>query len=63
MNALINALKMLLEVMVLMVFGLCVASLLGLQLYMGVLRNKCVLNWPSNISNEDYFNHTNNPGE
>ncbi|XP_063710219.1 sodium channel protein 1 brain-like isoform X3 [Symsagittifera roscoffensis] len=60
-NALINALKMLLEVMVLMVFGLCVASLLGLQLYMGVLRNKCVLNWPSNISNEDYFNHTNNP--
>ncbi|XP_075240737.1 sodium channel protein 1 brain-like isoform X3 [Convolutriloba macropyga] len=60
-NALLNALKMLAEVMVLMVFCLCVASLLGLQLYMGILRHKCVQNGPTNMTHEQYTNHTNDP--
>ncbi|XP_063716752.1 sodium channel protein 1 brain-like isoform X2 [Symsagittifera roscoffensis] len=53
-NALLKSLRMLMEVMVLTLFCLCVAALLGLQLYMGVLRNKCVLNAPKPLNHSEY---------
>lgn len=43
-NALLNSMKMLAEVMLLTLFCIAVFALLALQLYMGALRNKCVLN-------------------
>ena len=50
------------EVMVLTLFCLCVAALLGLQLYMGVLRNKCVLNGPSDMNDTEYDTWVNDEG-
>uniref|UniRef100_A0A8D0G1S3 Sodium channel protein n=1 Tax=Sphenodon punctatus TaxID=8508 RepID=A0A8D0G1S3_SPHPU len=44
-GALIQSVKKLLDVMILTVFCLSVFALIGLQLFMGNLRNKCVL-WP-----------------
>lgn len=41
-NALLNSLKMLAEVIVLTLFCIAVFALLALQLYMGALRYKCV---------------------
>lgn len=45
-NAFIKSMKMLAEVMLLMLFCIAIFALLALQLYMGVLRQKCVLNIP-----------------
>ncbi|KAM4691946.1 LOW QUALITY PROTEIN: sodium channel protein type 4 subunit alpha-like [Rhinophrynus dorsalis] len=50
-EALIQSVKKLLDVMILTVFCLAVFALIGLQLFMGNLRNKCV-RWPPP---EDYF--------
>eukprot|EP00095_Tigriopus_kingsejongensis_P011168 maker-scaffold259_size234575-snap-gene-1.15 protein:Tk11168 transcript:maker-scaffold259_size234575-snap-gene-1.15-mRNA-1 annotation:"unnamed protein product" len=44
-NALLNAVKQLAEVMTLTIFCLMVFALFALQVYMGQLRNKCVLDW------------------
>ncbi|KAA0199085.1 hypothetical protein HAZT_HAZT003394 [Hyalella azteca] len=41
-NALLNSIKQLVEVMTLTVFCLMVFALFALQVYMGVLKNKCV---------------------
>ena len=43
-NTLISSLKLLSDVLVLFVFFLGVMALIGLQLFSGELRNKCVLN-------------------
>uniref|UniRef100_A0A8C6SRG5 Sodium channel protein n=1 Tax=Neogobius melanostomus TaxID=47308 RepID=A0A8C6SRG5_9GOBI len=54
--ALIQSVKKMVDVMILTVFALAVFALVGLQLFMGNLRQKCV-RWP--ISNEtayDFFN-------
>lgn len=48
-GALIQSVKKLSDVMILTVFCLSVFALIGLQLFMGNLRQKCVI-WP--ISNE-----------
>uniref|UniRef100_A0A8C8VN74 Sodium channel protein n=1 Tax=Pelusios castaneus TaxID=367368 RepID=A0A8C8VN74_9SAUR len=54
-GALIQSVKKLSDVMILTVFCLSVFALIGLQLFMGNLRNKC-LRWPSkNASSEDPF--------
>ena len=45
-NALLNSLKMLAEVILLTLFCIAVFALLALQLYMGALRNKCVQKIP-----------------
>ncbi|XP_065790447.1 sodium channel protein type 8 subunit alpha isoform X11 [Muntiacus reevesi] len=52
-GALIQSVKKLSDVMILTVFCLSVFALIGLQLFMGNLRNKCVV-WPINF-NESYL--------
>uniref|UniRef100_A0A3Q4HDQ2 Sodium channel protein n=1 Tax=Neolamprologus brichardi TaxID=32507 RepID=A0A3Q4HDQ2_NEOBR len=48
-GALIQSVKKLSDVMILTVFCLSVFALIGLQLFMGNLRNKCVI-WPINMT-------------
>ncbi|XP_077966258.1 sodium channel protein type 3 subunit alpha-like isoform X1 [Styela clava] len=45
-SALIESVKALKDVMILTFFCLSVFALIGLQLFMGSLRNKCVRSWP-----------------
>ena len=49
-NTLLRSLKLLSDVLVLFLFFLGVMALIGLQLFSGELRNKCVLNVPDNTS-------------
>ena len=51
MGALVQSVKKLSDVMILTVFCLGVFALIGLQLFMGNLRNKCV-NWPINMTEQ-----------
>ncbi|KAF5282508.1 hypothetical protein FQA39_LY04915 [Lamprigera yunnana] len=61
-NALLHSFKQLAEVMTLTIFCLMVFALFALQVYMGELRNKCVLKMDDhNASYETWFNWTNNP--
>uniref|UniRef100_A0A671WJ87 Sodium channel protein n=1 Tax=Sparus aurata TaxID=8175 RepID=A0A671WJ87_SPAAU len=69
-GALIQSVKKLADVMILTVFCLSVFALIGLQLFMGNLRQKCVLIPPMLLSNNtsdagssdfDYNEHINNP--
>ncbi|XP_063789674.1 sodium channel protein type 2 subunit alpha-like isoform X1 [Pseudophryne corroboree] len=56
-GALIQAVKKLSDVMILTVFCLSVFALIGLQLFMGHLRNKCIVlpqDLPLNMSLEEY---------
>uniref|UniRef100_A0A3P9GYS8 Sodium channel protein n=1 Tax=Oryzias latipes TaxID=8090 RepID=A0A3P9GYS8_ORYLA len=55
--ALIQSVKKMVDVMVLTVFALAVFALVGLQLFMGNLRQKCV-RWPilTNETTSDFFN-------
>lgn len=48
-GALIQSVKKLSDVMILTVFCLSVFALIGLQLFMGNLRHKCVI-WPINTT-------------
>ncbi|XP_017271360.1 sodium channel, voltage gated, type VIII, alpha subunit b isoform X1 [Kryptolebias marmoratus] len=50
-GALIQSVKKLSDVMILTVFCLSVFALIGLQLFMGNLRQKCVI-WPINMTNQ-----------
>ncbi|XP_062256058.1 sodium channel, voltage gated, type VIII, alpha subunit b isoform X2 [Platichthys flesus] len=50
-GALVQSVKKLSDVMILTVFCLGVFALIGLQLFMGNLRNKCV-NWPINMTEQ-----------
>ncbi|XP_029990091.1 sodium channel, voltage gated, type VIII, alpha subunit b isoform X5 [Sphaeramia orbicularis] len=54
-GALIQSVKKLSDVMILTVFCLSVFALIGLQLFMGNLRNKCVI-WPINMT-EQYLSN------
>ena len=49
-NTLLRSLKLLSDVLVLFLFFLLVKALIGLQLFVGELRSKCVLNVPSNLT-------------
>ena len=49
-NALLKSMRLLSDVLVLTAFFICVFALLGLQLFSGYLRNKCILTPPSNLS-------------
>jgi len=49
-NTLLRSLKLLSDVLVLFLFFLAVMALIGLQLFSGELRNKCVLNVSDNSS-------------
>ena len=46
-NTLLRSLKLLSDVLVLFLFFLVVMALIGLQLFVGELRNKCVLRMPA----------------
>ena len=54
-NALFLSMKPLSEVLFIMIFLLVVIALIGLQSYMGVLRQKCVEIPPNNISDEEWY--------
>ncbi|XP_077184783.1 sodium channel protein type 8 subunit alpha isoform X1 [Paroedura picta] len=54
-GALIQSVKKLSDVMILTVFCLSVFALIGLQLFMGNLRNKCVI-WPIDV-NDTYLDN------
>ncbi|KAM9757802.1 sodium channel, voltage gated, type VIII, alpha subunit b isoform 5-T5 [Menidia menidia] len=56
-GALIQSVKKLSDVMILTVFCLSVFALIGLQLFMGNLRNKCVI-WPINMTAQYLENGT-----
>lgn len=45
MGALLEAVRRLRDVMILTCFVLAIFALIGLQLYMGTLRQKCILNY------------------
>ena len=52
LHALWHALTQLLEVMLLQAIGLCIFSLIALELYMGKLRQVCVLIKGGEVSNK-----------
>ena len=59
-NTLMKSIKMLSDVMILTVFFIGVFALIGLQLFKGTLRNKCVREFDaSNISNISWNDHVN----
>jgi hypothetical protein len=61
-DALIQSVMRLRDVMVLTGFVLSVFALIGLQLYMGILRRKCVIDSPDhNMTDWDFYNYTQNP--
>lgn len=49
-NTLLRSLKLLSDVLVLFLFFLAVMALIGLQLFTGELRNKCIFNLQDNSS-------------
>jgi hypothetical protein len=51
-NALLKSMKMLSDVLILTTFFLCIFALVGMQLFVGVLRNKCVLSMPQNTTTD-----------
>uniref|UniRef100_A0A146LU77 Sodium channel protein n=2 Tax=Lygus hesperus TaxID=30085 RepID=A0A146LU77_LYGHE len=64
-GAVIESVKNLRDVIILTMFSLSVFALMGLQIYMGVLTQKCVRNFPEdgsagNISDENWFKHCSN---
>jgi len=54
-GAVIDSVKNLKDVVVLTLFSLSVFSLLGLQIYMGQLTQKCILNGPTNMTDSEWF--------
>ena len=51
-NTLLRSLKLLSDVLVLFLFFLAVMALIGLQLFVGELRNKCVRDIPANFTEQ-----------
>ena len=49
-GAVIESVKNLRDVIILTVFSLSVFALLGLQIYMGVLTQKCIKNFPGDLA-------------
>ncbi|XP_031570121.1 sodium channel protein 60E-like [Actinia tenebrosa] len=58
-NSLLRSLKLLTDVLVLFMFSLCVLALIGLQLFSGELRNKCV-QLPLPNTSIEYVRYINN---
>ncbi|XP_025407764.1 sodium channel protein para-like isoform X2 [Sipha flava] len=64
-GAVIESVKNLRDVIILTIFSLSVFALLGLQIYMGVLTQKCIKEFPldgsaGNLTNENWFAFTSN---
>ena len=58
MGAVIESVKNLKDVIILTVFSLSVFALLGLQIYMGVLTQKCIRNFPAERAEEILFGNS-----
>ena len=67
MGALLEAVRRLRDVMILTVFVLSIFALIGMQLYSGALRSKCVPNYlielGPNVTHEQYWNYVNDSCE
>ena len=62
-NTLMKSIKMLSDVMILTVFFIGVFALIGLQLFKGTLRNKCVKLMDShNATDTEWSHHVHNTG-
>jgi len=59
-GAVIDSVKNLKDVVVLTLFSLSVFALLGLQIYMGILTQKCILNGPSNMTDSEWHHWNSN---
>jgi voltage-gated sodium channel type II alpha len=64
-GAVIESVKNLRDVIILTMFSLSVFALMGLQIYMGVLTQKCVKNFPADgswgkLTDESWFNFCSN---
>lgn len=59
-GAVIESVKNLKDVIILTCFSLSVFALLGLQVYMGVLTQKCIHNTHDNLTDEQWFNWCDN---
>ncbi|CAG0905897.1 unnamed protein product, partial [Darwinula stevensoni] len=60
-GAVIESVKNLRDVIILTMFSLSVFALLGLQLYMGMLTQKCILNMENeNATDDEWFRHCSN---
>ncbi|XP_064599687.1 sodium channel protein type 4 subunit alpha B-like [Liolophura sinensis] len=56
-GALLEAVRRLRDVMILTVFVLSIFALVGLQLYMGALRSKCVDSIPNNLTDQEWHDY------
>ena len=54
-NAFLRSMKMLTDVLALSSFFISIFALIGMQLFVGVLRNKCVLTPGVNVTDFDTF--------
>ena len=59
-GAVIESVKNLRDVIILTCFSLSVFALLGLQVYMGILTQKCIITPPDNITFDERENWLNN---
>ena len=66
MGALLEAVRRLRDVMILTVFMLSIFALIGMQLYTGALRQKCIRNWTetlgTNFTDEEWHDFVWNKG-
>jgi voltage-gated sodium channel type II alpha len=67
-GAVIESVKNLRDVIILTLFSLSVFALLGLQIYMGVLTQKCIRNFPEdgswgNLTDQAWFDFMSNDSE
>jgi len=60
-SALIESVKALKDVMILTLFGLTVFALIGLQLFMGSLKRKCIKEWPGHFIHGSNWNYSADP--
>ena len=58
-SALIESCKALKDVMILTLFALTVFALIGLQLFMGSLKRKCIKEWPGHYFHNTNYNYRN----
>ena len=54
-NTLLVSMKMLWDVMILALFFICLAALIGMQVFVGVLRNKCVRDAPGGATGDPQY--------
>lgn len=61
-NTLLASMKMLWDVLILTMFFICIFALVGMQVFVGVLRNKCAEPVPDNLQTS-YIDYVSNSSE